>query len=55
MSRYKYRANTNSGNTVFGEKMFLFDKELTKVIAEYNMGDADYIYFIKGNKNITPF
>lgn len=46
-ARHKYRANTNAGNTVFGEMKFVFDKELTKVIAEYDMQDEEYVAYQK--------
>ena len=42
-ARHKYRANNNAGNTVFGEAKFVFDKELTKVIAEYDMEGEEYL------------
>lgn len=42
-ARHKYRANNNAGNTVFGEAKFVFDKELTQVIAEYDMEGEEYL------------
>lgn len=42
-ARHKYRANNNAGNTVFGEAKFIFDKDLTKVIAEYDMEEDEYL------------
>ena len=36
-ARHKYRANNNAGQTVFGETKFLFNKDLTEVVAEYDM------------------
>ena len=42
-ARHKYRANNNAGNTMFGEIKFVFDKNLSKVIAEYDMEGEEYV------------
>lgn len=36
---HRYRANNNAGQTVFGEKMYLFDKELSKIVTIYDIED----------------
>lgn len=41
-ARHKYRANNNAGQTVFGETKFLFNKDLTEVVAEYDMDGEEY-------------
>lgn len=42
-ARHKYRANNNAGQTVFGETKFLFNQDLTNVIAEYDMEGEEYL------------
>lgn len=41
-ARHRYRANNNVGKTVFGEMEFLFDKNVNKILAIYDMGDFEY-------------
>ncbi len=36
---HRFRANNNAGQTVFGEKMYLFDKELSKIVTTYDIED----------------
>lgn len=36
---HRYRANNNAGQTVFGEEIYLFDKELSKIVTTYNIED----------------
>lgn len=40
---HKYRANNNDGNTMIGESVFIFDKDLTAILAEYNTEDEEFI------------
>ncbi|MDE5981183.1 MAG: hypothetical protein K2G61_04400 [Bacteroidaceae bacterium] len=49
-ARHRYRANNNSGQTVFGEMKYLFDKNVKKIVASYNMDGEEYMavqFFIK--------
>lgn len=39
---HRYRANNNAGQTVGGNMMFIFDKDLTKIIAAYEMDKEEY-------------
>lgn len=39
---HRYRANNNAGQTIFGEMEYLFDKDLKKIVATYDMDDDDY-------------
>ena len=41
-ARHRYRANNNAGQTTFGEMKFLFDKEIEKIVAKYDMDDNEY-------------
>lgn len=40
--QHSYRANTNSGQTVFGKKLYLFDENMERIIASYDMDDVEY-------------
>lgn len=39
---HRYRANNNAGQTVFGEMKYLFDKDIKKIVASYDMDDDEY-------------
>lgn len=41
-ARHRYRANNNVGKTVFGEMEFLFDKDMNRIIAVYDMDNYEY-------------
>lgn len=41
-ARHRYRASNNAGQTIFGEMKYLFDKDLSKIIATYDMDDDEY-------------
>ena len=41
-ARHRYRTKTDAGQTVFGEMKFLLNKDLTEVIAEYDMDGNEY-------------
>lgn len=41
-ARHRYRANNNAGQTVFGEMKYLFDKDINKIVASYDMDDEEY-------------
>lgn len=41
-ARHRYRANNNAGQTVFGEMKYLFDKDMSKIVASYDMDDDEY-------------
>lgn len=41
-ARHRYRANNNAGQTVFGEMKYLFDKDLSKIVASYDMDGYEY-------------
>lgn len=41
-ARHRYRANNNAGQTVFGEMMYLFDKDMSEIVASYDMDDDEY-------------
>lgn len=41
-AKHKYRANNNAGNTVFGMQVFLFDEEISSIIASYDMDAEEY-------------
>ncbi len=41
-ARHRYRADNNSGQTFFGEMKYLFDKDINKIIASYDMDDDEY-------------
>ena len=38
--QHRYRADNNAGNTLFGEKIYLFDKNMNQIVASYN--DEEY-------------
>lgn len=39
---HRYRAENNAGQVVFGEMEFLFDKDITKILASYDMDNDEY-------------
>lgn len=41
-ARHRYRANNNAGQTVFGEMKYLFDKDINKIVASYDMDGEEY-------------
>lgn len=41
-ARHRYRANNNVGKTVFGEMEFLFEKDMNRIIAVYDMDNYEY-------------
>lgn len=41
-ARHRYRANNNAGQTVFGEMKYLFDRDINKIVASYDMDDDEY-------------
>lgn len=41
-ARHRYRANNNAGQTVFGEIKYLFDRDINKIVASYDMDDEEY-------------
>ena len=41
-AKHSYRANNNNGQTIGGNMTFLFDKEMTKIVASYDMDNAEY-------------
>lgn len=41
-ARHRYRADNNAGQTIFGEMKYLFDKDLRKIVATYDMDDDEY-------------
>lgn len=41
-AQHRYRANNNAGNTIFGEMKYLFDKDMNKIIASYDMNGNEY-------------
>lgn len=41
-ARHRYRANNNAGQTVFGEIMYLFDKDMNNIVASYDMDEDEY-------------
>lgn len=42
-ARHRYRANNNAKQTGFGETEFLLDKDITKIIASYDMDSEEYM------------
>lgn len=40
--RHRFRANNNAGQIVFGEMKYLFDKDMNKIVASYDMDDDEY-------------
>ncbi len=40
-ARHRYRAKNNAGNVMIGEMVFLFDKELTTVVAEWDKEEIE--------------
>lgn len=34
--QHRYRADNNAGNTLFGEKIYLFNKNMNQIVASYN-------------------
>lgn len=58
-ARHRYRANNNAGQTVFGDMEYLFDKDISKVVAAYDMDDKDYkavqlLYKQMLGEDVTP-
>ena len=41
-ARHRYRANNNAGQTVFGEIKYMFDRDINKIVASYDMDDEEY-------------
>lgn len=41
-ARHSYRANNNAGQVVFGNMYYLFDKDVSKIIAVYDMDSDEY-------------
>ena len=41
-ARHRYRANNNAGQTVFGEMKYLFDRDINKIVASYDMDNEEY-------------
>ena len=41
-ARHRFRANNNAGQIVFGEMKYLFDKDMNKIVASYDMDDDEY-------------
>lgn len=41
-ARHRYRAKNNAGQTVFGEMKYLFDKDINRIVASYDMDDNEY-------------
>lgn len=41
-AQHRYRANNNAGQTVFGEMEYLFDKNISEIIASYDMDGEEY-------------
>ncbi len=39
---HSYRADNNAGQTMFGETVFLFDKDITQIVKAYNSEESDY-------------
>jgi len=40
--RHRYRANNNAGQTVFGEMKYILDKDMSKIVASYDMDNDEY-------------
>ena len=41
-AQHTYRAKNNAGNTLIGKIEFIFDKDLTHVVAQYDMDSEEY-------------
>lgn len=41
-ARHRYRANNNAGQTSFGEIGYLFDKNMSGIVASYDMDSEEY-------------
>ncbi len=41
-ARHRYRANNNAGQARFGEIEYLFDKNMSGIVASYNMDSEEY-------------
>lgn len=41
-ARHRYRANNNAGQTLFGEKMYLLDKDMSRIVASYDTDSKEY-------------
>lgn len=41
-ARHRFRANNNVGQTIFGEMMYLFDKNMNQIVASYDMDSEEY-------------
>lgn len=41
--RHRYRVNNNAGQIVFGKTEFLLNKNMTEIIAAYDMDGKEYI------------
>ena len=39
---HTYRANNNAGQTIGGKTLFLFDKDMTQIVASYDMDGEEY-------------
>lgn len=40
--QHRYRSNNNAGQTVFGEMEYLFNKDMSEIIASYDMDSKEY-------------
>ncbi len=39
---HRYRANNNAGQTIFGEMEYIFDKDISRIVAAYDMDGNEY-------------
>lgn len=40
--QHSFRANNNSGQTIFGKIQYLFDEKMSRIVASYNMDSEEY-------------
>lgn len=44
---HKFRAKNNMGNVVFGDVIYLLDKDKSKIVAAYDTTDDDFLGFVQ--------
>ena len=49
---HRYRASNNAGQTLLGDKLYILSKDLTEIIASYNMDSEEYIAVQEAMKQI---
>ena len=44
---HKFRAKNNMGNVLFGDVIYILNKEKTEILAAYDTSDDDFVGFVQ--------